>query len=96
MHGGEIVMRVKDSLGGLLGKTIRAVVVTKNATSKPRSQLFLILDGGESFEFWVDSEDIAMASKVDAEDLDEVIRLVSKRESNEVYVYDWKGRRGKL
>ena len=89
-------MRVKDSLEGLLGKTIRAVVVTKNAKSRPRSQLFLIFDDGESFEFWADGEDIAMASKVDVEDLDEVIRLVSTRKSNDIYVYDWKGRRGKL
>ena len=87
--------RVKDSLADLVGRTISSVVVTKNNETEPQSQLFLIFQDGTSFEFWVDGAQLSMASKIDDESLDDVIRLARERPGNDVFVFDRTGKRGR-
>jgi hypothetical protein len=80
--------RIKESLRQVLGKTIKAVVVCRNPESEPKYQLFLVFKDGTSFEFWVDQNQLSMASKVDDEDLARVVELANQREGTDVHVFE--------
>lgn len=80
--------RIKKSLQQLVGKTIKNIVICKNSETEPKGQLFLVFDDGTSFEFWVNHDLFSMASKVDDEDLDQVVELANRRAGTVVQVIE--------
>jgi hypothetical protein len=78
------MFRVKDSLNDIIGKTLSGVVVCKNGS---RRQLFLAFDDGTSFEFWVNGEDISMASRPDNADLKRVVSILAQEPNNQFVVF---------
>ena len=87
--------KVKDSVQGLVGKTIDAVVLTRNFENQPQSQLFLCFEDGTSYEMWVDNDLIQMASRLDEEGLEEVTQHLRNRDGTTMFIFDKSGRRKK-
>ena len=80
--------RIKKSLQQLVGKTIKNIVICKNSETEPKGQLFLVFDDGTSFEFWANHDLFSMASKVDDDDLDQVVELANRRAGTLVQVIE--------
>ena len=85
------MLRTKDGVDQVVGKTVTGVVMTENENSSPRSQLFLIFSDGTSYEFWVHSEKMTTASQVDQCDRDEVIRLLRNRPGTNIWAFPSSG-----
>ena len=77
--------KIKASLNDIIGKTLAGAVLCKNGS---RAQLFWAFDDGTSFEFWVNGEEIAMASRPDNANLDHVISVLAREPSNELVVFE--------
>lgn len=82
------MVRAKDSLSDIIGKTISSVVVAENRQSEPRVQVFLVFSDNTSFEIWSNDKDLSVASGVDKCDKDRIIEVLKNRQETQIWTFE--------
>lgn len=80
-------VRSEEALSNVIGKLVSGVVLTRNTSGNPRSQVFITFSDGTAFEFWANGEVISMASGLDNCSLEEIVTSQERRNDTRVKVF---------
>jgi hypothetical protein len=80
-------MRVKDSLGKFIGKTVSGVLFAQYPEGSPRCHIYLTFSDGTAFELWEDDYGVGMAGCLEHGTVDQIAQRLRNRNGADIVAF---------